>query len=54
MLCMKPRVWPISCAMTYSSDLRMASSGIFLARTVLSTCEVWMKRQLLSTEATPR
>ena len=37
----------------HRSDLRMASSGIFLARTVLSTCEVWMKRQLLSTEATP-
>jgi hypothetical protein len=37
MLCMKPRVWPISCAMTYLSDLDISVSGSFIARTRGST-----------------
>ena len=47
MLCMKPRVWPISWAMTYFSDLDMRLSGSFTARTAGSACAVWMNRQLL-------
>ena len=47
MLCIKPNVCPISCAITYIMDSSTTSWGIFFVRTRSSTWAVCTKRQLL-------